>query len=244
MENLKTMDEIILVGHSMGGLVSLMQTVESKDHFWKVVSDQSIDDLEGDPKTIQEIQKTFFFQPNPSIARVITIATPHQGSQVANSALRWLGQKLIRLPEFVTNDLKTIARMNSERINDPSFLTDTTSVDSLSPDNPIFNALANARRRDQLKVHNIIGKVETRSLLPSRSPPASDGVVEVTSANDAKALTNKVIAESHQKVHQHPACILEVSRILLENLAEQDKIQPRPIPELISEAPNQESDPR
>ena len=36
------LDQMILVGHSMGGLVSTLQTMDSGSHFWEMVSDRSI----------------------------------------------------------------------------------------------------------------------------------------------------------------------------------------------------------
>ncbi|MEL7496941.1 MAG: alpha/beta hydrolase [Planctomycetota bacterium] len=231
----KTLDEMIFVGHSMGGLISTMQVVESEDHFWSVVSHDSITKFEGDPETLQQVRNTFFFEANRSIDRVITISTPYRGSSVANSATRWLGQKLIKLPALVTDDFKRIARKNSDRINDPSFLTTTTVVDSLSPDSQVFDALAKSKRHDELTVHNIIGRVDRSSIFSGTSTAGvSDGVVEIGSAKAVDAQSQIFVNEEHQKVHQHPACILEVRRILMKNLAQQDRIHARPLPVLIS----------
>ena len=36
----KSLDNMVLVGHSMGGLVSRMQTIDSGDEFWRIVSEQ------------------------------------------------------------------------------------------------------------------------------------------------------------------------------------------------------------
>ena len=40
---------MVLVGHSMGGLVSKLLTVDSGDDFWKLVSDRPFDDLKLQP---------------------------------------------------------------------------------------------------------------------------------------------------------------------------------------------------
>lgn len=228
----KPLDQMIFVGHSMGGLVASMQTMESGDHFWNIVSDQPIDEFEGDPETIQEIRDTFFFQPNPSIDRVISIATPFQGSNFVNSTTRWIGQKLITLPSLVTSDFQKVAQRNENLVDDPSFLTTTNSVDSLSPTNPVFEALAKAERNSELVIHNIVGREEKRSFFSSTEQVSdSDGVVAVESAQLSNARSQVFVPEEHQKVHQHPGCILEVRRILLENLAERDRVRARPLPE-------------
>ena len=37
----------------------------------------------------------FFFEPSPSIRRVVTIATPFRGSKFSNQTTQWLLDKLI-----------------------------------------------------------------------------------------------------------------------------------------------------
>ena len=34
----------------------------------------------------------------PSVRRVVTLGTPHRGSEFSNGVTRWLGRKLITLP--------------------------------------------------------------------------------------------------------------------------------------------------
>ena len=84
-------DQMILVGHSMGGLIAKMQTVESGDAFWKLVSAQPFSELNASPAVREQLARTFFFEPDQSVRRVITIATPHHGSNYSNGATQWLG---------------------------------------------------------------------------------------------------------------------------------------------------------
>src|SRR5262249_13208370 len=46
-----TLDHMVLVGHSMGGLVSRLLTADSGDDFWKLVADRPLDDLKIAPDT-------------------------------------------------------------------------------------------------------------------------------------------------------------------------------------------------
>ncbi|MCA9270977.1 MAG: hypothetical protein KDA41_20995, partial [Planctomycetales bacterium] len=41
------LDQIVLVGHSMGGLVSRLQTLDSREDYWHLVSDASPEELQG-----------------------------------------------------------------------------------------------------------------------------------------------------------------------------------------------------
>ncbi|HYT88962.1 MAG TPA: hypothetical protein VEL76_09655, partial [Gemmataceae bacterium] len=55
------LDQMVFVGHSMGGLVSKMLTQSSDDQFWRLVSKEPFEELKGDPETRQELQRIFFF---------------------------------------------------------------------------------------------------------------------------------------------------------------------------------------
>ena len=92
------LDQMVLVGHSMGGLVAKMQTVDSGDAFWKTTSDRPFAELKADDGVTRSLANAYFFDPSPSVRRVVTIGTPHRGSQFANGTTRWLGHKLITLP--------------------------------------------------------------------------------------------------------------------------------------------------
>ncbi len=84
------LDQMILVGHSMGGLISRLQTYYSDDQFWRAISDKPFEEVKGDEQDVQALKSALFFEPNPSIRRVVTIGTPHQGSDFANDTTRWL----------------------------------------------------------------------------------------------------------------------------------------------------------
>ena len=233
----KPLDQMVFVAHSMGGLISLLQTVESKNEFWKIVSDNELSQLEGDRSTIELLRDTFFFQPNPSIDRIVTIATPLRGSEFANSATRWVSQKLFTLPAVVTNDFQKFAKQNRGQLRNPEFLTNTTSIDSLAPGNPVFNAFANSEHSKNVKVHGIIGRLPKKQLLgktKERQRFAGDGIVSIESASNADAVSQVYVPEEHTKIHQHPGSIYEVRRILLENLEEYDRIRVREIPQIPS----------
>ncbi|MFT7643665.1 MAG: hypothetical protein ACI9G1_005431, partial [Pirellulaceae bacterium] len=74
----KGLDQMVLVGHSMGGLVSRMQTVDSGNDFWSLLSEKKINELKADDEIKSKIRQIVYFQANPGIRRVITLATPYQ----------------------------------------------------------------------------------------------------------------------------------------------------------------------
>ena len=159
------LDQMVLVGHSMGGLVSRLQTIDSGDDFWNVVSDEPFQTGQGATETRQELADTFFFQPNPSMRRVITIGTPHRGSEFANSTTRWLGSKLIKLPQMLVSDRQQLYQDNPDVFRKPNLIDVDTSIDSLSPDSPILPVMLAAQRPPWVQYHNIVGVIPDKGLL-------------------------------------------------------------------------------
>lgn len=230
----KALDQMVLVGHSMGGLISRMQVISSGNDFWNLIGNGDFEKLTGDAGAIQRLRDTVFFQANPAIKRIVTIATPHHGSQTSNATTRWLSQKIISLPELLARDFQSLALRNKDIITNPHVLTGT-SVDALAPAAPVLVAMADIPPQPQTIFHNIIGKIEKKSLSPfSREPRdlGSDGVVSVKNAQFEYAQTQTIVPSEHATVHTHPKCILEVRRILLRHLVEQNRIRARTIPQL------------
>ncbi len=240
------LDDMILIGHSMGGLVSQLQVMDSGDTFWnELVSPLPFGELEGDPESIQKLRDTFFFKANQSVDRVVMIGTPNHGSTSANATTRWIGQKLFQLPDFLGNEFQRLVRENADILGDGKLLTTTTSVDALSPECPIFEVMNAGKRPQNIRFHNIIGQTPRRGLIRrSGLPGDSDGVVAVESAKSEHADSEIIVNSEHSKIHQHPSCILEVRKILTENLVEKNLIRGRRLPEIPAswEAPIIDSD--
>ncbi|HEY1602420.1 MAG TPA: alpha/beta fold hydrolase [Pirellulales bacterium] len=214
------LDQMVLVGHSMGGLVSKLQSVDSGDAFWKTVSDHPLADLKISQQDREQLAQEFYFHPNPSVRRVITIATPHRGSKFANSAAQWLAARLITMPEQIVKGRQDLYRENPGKLHNPSPVEVTTSIQSLSPDDPIFPVMLAAPRPPWVKYHNIIGEVPTEGLI-GKIAGGTDGVVSLESAHCDQVESEMIVRNAdHLTVHRHPLCVLEVQRILLLHLDE------------------------
>ncbi|MEN6407312.1 MAG: hypothetical protein ABFC77_12680 [Thermoguttaceae bacterium] len=216
-----SLDQMVLIGHSMGGLVSRLQTVQSGETFWRMVSREPIEQIKASPDVSQKLHETFFFQPNPSIRRVVTIATPSHGSKFSNQTTQWLLSKLIHLPQTLIQTQQKLYRDNPGAFVGQSLLLVDTSIDSLAPNMPVFSAMQNCRRPPWVKYHNIIGVLPQPSAFSKWSEPG-DGVVSYASAHVDDAVSEITVPANHVTVHTHPAAVLEVRRILLEHLAELD----------------------
>ncbi len=210
------LDQMVLIGHSMGGLVAELQTMQSGSAFWDLVSDRPLHEL-ATASNRDELARTFYFEPNPSVRRVISIATPHRGSNFSNGATQWLGRKLISVPHDVE------ASRSQALIDDPDFfpassiLRLSNSVDALSSASPILPLMLNTPRAPWVKHHNIVGLLDDVRVI-GRVVEGTDGIVDYESAHLDDVASEITVASDHTNVHRSPRAILEVRRILLDHI--------------------------
>lgn len=215
----ESLDRMVLVGHSMGGLLSMMQTVESEGRFWGLISDSPMEQTRIDGKKYDkdDIGNWFFFEPNPSIRRVVTIATPHRGSDFANGFTQWLARSAIRIPRSLKEGIDSFMSENDDVIGDKSLLKVKTSVDSLAKGSPFFDVLLHTRHAPWTEYNNIVGIYDSGKLA-ERLLGVGDGVVSLESARLENVESEEIVQEVHSSVHMHPKAIMEVRRILLHHL--------------------------
>jgi hypothetical protein len=221
------LEQMVLVGHSMGGLVSRMQTINSGDRFWNLLSNVPIEQIQGSDEERSRLAKCFYFRANPAIRRVITLGTPHHGSIFADDYTRYFGRKFITLPEMMVELTNKLVRENPGSFKNTDLLTMTTSIDSLAPECPIFTALNAADREPNVQYHNVIGVISKDSFAGYFAGEEGDGIVGKASATLPGVESEKIVPASHMEVHRYPLSVLEVRRILLEHAQLQPEYQPR-----------------
>jgi pimeloyl-ACP methyl ester carboxylesterase len=213
------LDQMVLVGHSMGGLIANMQIVNSRDDFWHIVSDKPLQLVKADDKTRAALDRMFYFRADPAVRTIITIGTPHRGSYFANDTTRYLAEKLINLPEAMTARLAKVRTDNPGFFRDADMLTTATSLDSLSPEAPILPVLLAAQRPPWIKYYNVVGRLP-KDDWTVRLFGDGDGVVPYASAHLAEADSEINVPAEHDEVHRHPQTILHVREILAAHLRE------------------------
>ena len=194
--------KLVLVGHSMGGLLSRMQAISPGRKLWDARFGKDADALNTKLPPNHLTKRMALFSANPDIGREIYICTPHRGSGLADLSLTSWFVKLLSLPTTITGAL----------IDIPSNLVSQgtlNSVSGLSPTNPLYKQL------DQIPIqvphHSIIGDRGKGD-----SPASSDGVVPYWSSHLCTALSEKIVPDSHG-AYDDPQAILELRRILLLN---------------------------
>ena len=220
-----------------------MQVQKSDDKIWSKISRTPLDELEFDEETKEDLRSWFFFEPNPSVTRVITIATPFEGSEYANNFTQWIAGSLIAIPQKVTRVIASLTDRTLLQLDNPTLLMTITSVDSLSPNCPIFDALNECEIPETVALNNIIGVVpqlENRRFGGKKS----DGVVEYWSSHRDDVESEKEVASSHVDVQTHPATILEVKQILSRHFALAQRAGASPSTDITKSLRRRQAEPR
>ena len=215
------LDQMVLVGHSMGGLLGRFQTLESRNDYWSLASHMPLEQVKAEPQTRQKLDEVFYFHPNPSIRRVVTIATPNHGCKFSSMTVQYLLAELIhfRLPPALVAVQQKLFRDNKDLLFKGSLLEVDTSIASLVPDVPVFSLMPASPRPPWVKYHTIIGDVPSK-WWPGQTGSGSDGIVAVDSARIENAASELIVPAEHMAVHCHPLAVMEVRRILHEHLAD------------------------
>lgn len=129
-------DDLVLVGHSMGGLLSKMQVVSSGDTLWRDVFGSTPDAVGMSTFPRQALRPYLEWKANPNIRRVVFICTPHRGSNLAAGFMGFIAHRLINLPGQALG--LPFQLLQSESGSSPAvhrFLAAgvPTSLDNLSP---------------------------------------------------------------------------------------------------------------
>ena len=105
---------IVVLGHSMGGVIAHTLVSSSGDRLWGSLFTAPPHALKGDPEHIHELARVMHFRRNPRIARVIFLATPHRGSSLADNWIGAIAKFLTRLPPILQTGLTDIGRTNAD----------------------------------------------------------------------------------------------------------------------------------
>ena len=204
---------MVVVGHSQGGLLTKMISIESGTKVWDAISDRPVDDLNLKPETKALLKDSLFVHPLPFVETVIFIATPHGGSYQASMTVVGLFMKLVTLPVTVGTAAADMMANAGEGLRLDKDRRYFSSVAGMSPGNPVIGALRAIPVAPGIHAHSIIptlqdGPLDTRN----------DGVVEYKSAHIDGVESEMVVEHSAHSTQSNPLTVREVRRILIEEL--------------------------
>jgi pimeloyl-ACP methyl ester carboxylesterase len=214
--------DMVVIGHSQGGLLTKTTAVDSGDRLWRTVSRRPFEEMDLEPGEREMIRKIAFIEPVPFVKRVVFLATPHRGSYIAGSWLAHQAAKLIVLPADLTRLGAAAVTRNREKFR-AGVTGFGTSVFGMTPGQPFLDALVAIPFVPGVKAHSIIAVTDPD--VPRDR--VSDGVVEYKSAH-LEGVDSEYVVVSGHSCQDNPHTIQEVRRILLEHVAAYDAAQGAP----------------
>jgi pimeloyl-ACP methyl ester carboxylesterase len=204
---------LVLIGHSQGGLLTRVMVTDSGTRFWDNAFNVPLEQLEVTPPTRALLEKTMFFAPLPSVTRVVFIATPHRGSFRVTTFVLRLVRRLVTLPVTVVQGIAEAAQSNPDAVSRQVLSGIPTAVDNMSPGHPFIQTLAASPLAPGVTAHSIIA-VQGEGPITS----GNDGVVAYESAHLEGVASERIVRSSHS-TQSEPDTIQEVRRILHEHVA-------------------------
>jgi hypothetical protein len=207
-ENNSKLNQTVLIGHSMGGLLSSVQSRTFDQDFWNQLFEKH-PDKHGPDSAYAQIKVLFDPPYLPQIKRTIFIATPHRGSKLADRWAGKIGASLMKLPQSVMSlerehTKESLTALGRSLVNQgPS-----KSMTQLKSNNLALKLLEDQPFNPDVTYHSIIGDRGT-----GKGNKSSDGVVPYWSSHLDGAASEKIVPTNHE-AHSHPQTHEEISRIL------------------------------
>ena len=197
----------VVVGHSMGGMLTHMQVVTATQAMWEKALGETAKSIFRQNSRDSLIVRATIFQANPRIKRVVFICTPHRGSKMASSGLGKLGISLIALPVTVATAIQdTVTSAELVQLTGSSKRL-PNSITGLKPSNPAFPVVNTVPIR--VPYHSIIGNRGK----PGPIADSTDGVVPYWSSHLDGAQSEVIVPGPHGAC-ELPQTIAELDRIL------------------------------
>ena len=211
------MRDPVVVGHSMGGMISRLLITDSGTDLWNLYFDKPIDQLSLSKEARQMLTAMLLFDPVPNISRVIFVSASHRGSDKAVDFWGRLGASIVGSP-LDDGDVydEAVAQARPEvRTHSRNRLPN--SIDLLDPESLFLEKINGLPTKKGVPYHSLIGDRGKGGFLDKTKPQSSDGIVAYWSSHMDGAVSERVIPSGHWS-HLHPLGMAEIKRILVEHL--------------------------
>jgi pimeloyl-ACP methyl ester carboxylesterase len=199
--------DMVLVGHSMGGVIARLLVLDPGDSLWQGLLGHAPDP--GQRERLAVVEPYLDLKPMPEVGRAVFLASPHRGAPMAGRRPGRLASRLIRLPASLMQEAREIA--DALEGDTPTGAARVRggpdSVDFLSDRRPYLEITSQQPVAPWVTWHTILG-------CKRGSPPAcTDGLVPYTSAHLDGAASELLVRSGHG-VQRTPEAIRELRRIL------------------------------
>jgi pimeloyl-ACP methyl ester carboxylesterase len=204
---------VVLIGHSMGGMICRLMITDAGDKIWRDFFGTSPAKTPLASDTRNFLEESLVFNHQPDVQRVIFISTPHRGSKLASGWIGRIGAAFVRTPRLFTPIYDSTKPL---LVADPAARTlkrMPNSVDTLEPNDRFVQAVDKLPITPGIPYYSIMGDRGRGD-----TPNSSDGIVPYWSSHLDGAKSELIVNSDHGAQYNAQA-IQEVGRILKLNLA-------------------------
>jgi pimeloyl-ACP methyl ester carboxylesterase len=199
---------MVVIGHSMGGCISRLLLTDSGDELCLKIFGKPLEQVPLSPHTREYFRDELFFRHRSEIGRVIFIAAPLRGADLAKGWFGRLVANIIRPARIAREASVEMLRLTSIKENELKPKRRANSLDTLSPDSRFVKAINTLPLTPGIPYDTIIGDRGRGD-----SPDSSDGAVPYWSSHMNGAQTEHIVPSDHS-AHQNPQAIANVLQIL------------------------------
>lgn len=206
--------ETTLIAHSMGGLMSRLSLSEDSSLLYQQYFNRPLAELRLLASQKKSIRRQLLFEPLAEPSRIIFLATPHQGAQLAKGPLLWLARALVKAPARILGS--ALAALQVLSFAEPEMLTphgsallagNQISVSGLAPGSPSLLALNEMPIRKGVRMDNIVATVT------GTQRGLGDWVVPYQSASLPQSDSEHIVRSGHWLIRD-PETIALVIKLL------------------------------
>ena len=200
---------MVIVGHSMGSLISRLMVTDVGDDLWVRAfgkSPSETKNITGHSRKL--LTESLVFSDRKEIDRAIFYSGPHRGSILATNWVGRTASRLVKTPGLIADMRNVVFSAATADIAGLTMSSAPNSIGTLSPNNPFVREINKFPIAPRIPYHSIVGdrgKGDT--------PNSSDGVVAYWSSHLEGAVSEKIVPSGHGS-HENDQGIEEARRIL------------------------------
>ncbi len=204
---------MVVVGHSMGGCIARLLVTNTGDKVWTGIFGKSPAQTHLPPDSKKLLTDVTIFKARPEVGRVIFIAAPLRGSDIAKDPIGRVGSMFVKMPTALLGAGRDALKVVTFHDDDLKIKRMANSVDTLAPNNRFVKAINTVPITVGIPYHVICGDRGLGGNKDRTKPEMSDGVVPYWSSHLDGARSELIVPSTHC-AHQNPQAIEEVRRIL------------------------------
>lgn len=199
---------MVIVGHSMGSMISRLMVTDVGDNLWLKSFGHTPSETKFTGHSRQVLLDALVFSDRKEIDRAVFYSGPHRGSILATNWVGRLASRLVKMPGLIADVRNAAFSVATADVAGLAMQSAPNSIGTLSPTNPFVVEVNKIPIVPRIPYHSIMGdrgKGDT--------PDSSDGVVAYWSSHVDGAVSEKIVPSGHGS-HAHPEGIAEAGRIL------------------------------